>query len=114
MWGTITQSNLKNKIGYEFINRIPVDFPDNFFEGMDDMPDEDKDYIRKYYSNEFNLVKNTIEFKGEVGSTILDLIMNPNNNLNLFKINKIVTKDNKTNIYISNSKTYIELLSKKI
>lgn len=114
MWGTITQSNLINKIGYEFINRIPVDFPDNFFEGMDDMPDEDKDYIRKYYSNEFNLVKNTIEFKGEVGSTILDLIMNPNNNLNLLTINKIVTKDKKTNIYISISKTYIELLSKKI
>ena len=111
-WGTISQSNLINKIGYEFINRIPVDFPDNFFEGMDDMPDEDKNYIRKYYSNEFNLVKDTIEFKGKVGSTILDMILN--NNLNLLKLNKTETKNKKKNIYISISESYIELLSKKI
>jgi hypothetical protein len=75
--------------------------PEVLFEGMVDMPDEDKIYIRKYYSNEFNLVKDTIEFKGAVGSTILDLILNPNNNLNLLKIHPILTKNNKKNIYIS-------------
>ena len=78
------------------------------------MPDEDKNYIRKYYSNEFNLVKDTIDFKGEVGSTILDMIMNPDNNLNLLKISQIVTKNKKKNIYISISETYIDLFSKKI
>jgi hypothetical protein len=113
-WGTISQSNLINKIGCELINRIPVDFPANFFEGMDEMPDEDKICIRKYYSNEFNLVKDTVLFKGEVGSTILDIIMNPNNNFNLLEINQIVTKKKKKNIYISISDSYIEFLSKKI
>jgi hypothetical protein len=88
--------------------------PENFFEEMDEMQDDDKNYIRKYYSNEFNLFKNTIEFKGEVGSTIFDLIMHPDNNLNLLKINKTVTKNKKKNIYISISDTYIEFLSKKI
>jgi hypothetical protein len=81
---------------------------------MDDMPDEDKNYIRKYYSNEFNLVKDTIEFKGVVGSTILDMIMNPNNNLKLLKIYQIVTKNKKKNIYIGISDTYMELFTKKI
>lgn len=76
------------------------------------MPDEDKNYIRKYYSNEFNLVKDTIEFKGEVGSTILDMILNPKNNLNLLQIHKIVTKNKKKNIYISISETYIDFLYK--
>jgi DNA-directed RNA polymerase len=42
------------------------------------------------------------------------LILNPNNNLNLLKIHKIVTKNKKKNIYISISETYIEFLSKKI
>ena len=113
-WGTITQSNLINKIGFEIIKRLPEVLPENFFEEMDDMPEKDKNYIRKYYSNEFKLFKDTIEFKGEVGSTILDLIMNADNNLNLLKINKIVTKNKKKNIYISFSDTYMELFSKKI
>ena len=113
-WGTITQSNLINKIGNVLTKRLPVDLPDNFFKGMEDMPEEDKIFIRNYYSNEFKIVKNTIEFKGEVGSTILDLLMNPDNNINLLRINKTVTIKNKKNIYISFSDTFIEYLFKKI
>ena len=68
--------------------------------------------MKYYYTHK--LYRDSVEFQGEVGSTIFDILINNKNKINILKIDKTVTKNNKKNIYITLADKFIEIFGRKI
>jgi DNA-directed RNA polymerase len=99
-------------LGREIVKLSPDEIPDIFFESDSSLTAKDIKFIKEYYTH--NLYRESVEFQGEVGATIFDILINNKNNINILKIDKIVTKKKKTNIYITIADKFIEFFARKI